>query len=77
MSALGLRVVKEGGILVLSSCSGAVSLDEFIDCIRQSAGASGRLLQILDIFQHGADHPINLMAPESAYLKVAFCRVLD
>jgi 23S rRNA (cytosine1962-C5)-methyltransferase len=76
MAALGLSSVKDGGILALCSCSGAVSLDEFIDSIRQSAGQSGSGLQVLDIFQHGADHPVNFMAPETSYLKVVFCRVL-
>ncbi len=75
MTTLGVRVVKEGGIMVLCSCSGSISLDEFTDCIRQSAGTSGKSVQILDTFQHGSDHPINLMAPEGSYLKVLICRV--
>ena len=77
MAALGIQIVKDGAILVLCSCSGAISLDEFVECVRQSAGASGRAVQLLDTFQQGADHPVNLLATEASYLKVVFCRVLD
>ncbi len=77
MTTLGLGVVKNGGVMVLCSCSGSISLDEFVDCIKQSAGTSGRSVQILETFQHGNDHPTNIMAPEGGYLKVIFCRVLD
>ncbi len=77
LNGMGLRLTKPGGILALCSCSGAVSMSEFLDCVRDSVGASGRATQILETFQHGLDHPINMMAPECAYLKVVFIRVLD
>lgn len=77
LNSMGLRLTKPGGVLAVCSCSGAVSMQEFIDCVRDSVGASGRSTQILETFQHGLDHPINMMAPECAYLKVVFLRVLD
>ncbi|MBX9686788.1 MAG: class I SAM-dependent rRNA methyltransferase [Candidatus Obscuribacterales bacterium] len=76
LASLGIAACASQGLLLLCSCSGAISLDEFCECIRQSAGNSNRSIQILETFQHGVDHPINLMAPESAYLKVLFCRVI-
>ncbi len=76
MATLGLKVTKNNGFIMLCSCSGAISMIDFEECIRRNAGATDRSLQILDTFQHGADHPINLMAPESSYLKVIICRVL-
>lgn len=77
MVSLGLKVVRAGGLLVVCSCSGAITLEEFSECIRESAGTEGRSIQLLETFQHGADHPINLMAPEGSYLKVFFCRITD
>lgn len=77
MTTLGSQLVKDGGLLVLCSCSGAISLDEFTESVRQGFGNSGKSVQMLETFQHGADHPVNLMAPEGAYLKVLFCRVTD
>lgn len=75
MAALGISVTTDNGIVVLCSCSGTVSMDEFKDAIRQGAGGTGRQLQVLETFEHGLDHPVNLMAPEGSYLKVVFCRI--
>lgn len=77
MATLGLKVTADGGLLVLCSCSGAVSLDDFQESIRIGASALDRSIQIVDVFQHGPDHPLNAMATEGSYLKVVFCRVLD
>lgn len=76
MATLGLKVTKNNGFIMMCSCSGAISMIDFEECIRRNAGATDRALQIIDTFQHGVDHPINLMAPESSYLKVIICRVL-
>jgi 23S rRNA (cytosine1962-C5)-methyltransferase len=35
----------------------------------------GRKVQLLEVFGHGFDHPINLAMPETAYLKAVFCRL--
>lgn len=75
MASLGLSVVKTGGIIALCSCSGSLTMEEFSDCLRQAAGESRRSVQIIETFQHGLDHPVNIMAPESSYLKVLFCRL--
>ena len=77
LNALGMRLCKPGAYIVLCSCSGAVSIDEFVESIKDSAAAASRSVQVLETFQHGVDHPLNIMAPESAYLKVIIARVLD
>lgn len=71
----GVRRCKSGALLVVCSCSGAISMEEFISCVKEAAGSSQRQIQVMETFQHGADHPINAAAPETGYLKVAFCRV--
>ncbi len=76
LNRLGLPLVKPGGFLLTCSCTGAVSLDEFENGLREAASATGRSLQILEVFENGIDHPVSLTAPEGRYLKVLFCRVL-
>lgn len=75
MDRLGICLTKPGGILVVCSCSGSVTLDEFIGSLRDAAADVDRSVQILEVFQNGADHPISAAALEGNYLKVLFCRV--
>lgn len=76
MDRLGIAVTNHGGTLVVCSCSGSITMDEFTSALRDAATDSGRELQILQSFQNGPDHPIAASAPEGNYLKVLFCRVL-
>lgn len=76
LNRLGLPLVKSGGLLITCSCSGSVSMAEFENSVREAAAQTGRSLQVLEIFENGADHPWSLIAPESRYLKVLFCRVI-
>ena len=75
LNTLGVRVLAPGGILLTCSCSGAVSQDDLLGALEQSAQHVGRSVQVLETFSHSFDHPINLMMPETAYLKAIFCRV--
>lgn len=75
-TSAGINLTRSGGLLVVCSCTGAVSLAEFEDCLREAAAARGRDLQILETFRNSLDHPVNVTTPESFYLKVLFCRVL-
>ena len=75
MARQGISVTKPGGLLVLCSCSGSIDLNEFLDTTSEAIGTSGRSAQLVETFQHGCDHPTNLMAAEGSYLKVIFLRV--
>lgn len=75
LNNLGLPLVKPGGLLITCSCSGSVLMAEFEGAVREASAQAGRDLQVLEIFENGADHPWSLIAPESRYLKVLFCRV--
>ncbi len=76
LNRLGLPLVKPGGILLTCSCTGVIGLEEFEGCLREASAATGRSLQILEVFENGLDHPVSLTAPEGRYLKALFCRVL-
>jgi 23S rRNA (cytosine1962-C5)-methyltransferase len=75
LNTLGMQVVQPGGILLTCSCSGVISLDDLLGILSQAAQRLHRSVQLLEIYTHGVDHPVNLAMPETAYLKAIFCRV--
>ncbi len=75
LNGLGMEVLRPGGILHSSSCSGAVGMADLLGSISQGAQRLQRSVQLLESYTHGVDHPIHLAMPETAYLKAVFCRV--
>lgn len=75
LNTLGMKVLKPGGILLTCSCTGAVGMDDVLGILSQDAQYLHRTVQLLETHAHGVDHPINLVMPETAYLKAVFCRV--
>ena len=76
LNKLAISCVKPGGLLVTCSCSGLLSLDEFISVLRGAPRAANRRVQILRATGPGDDHPVMSDHPESAYLKCLWCRIL-
>jgi 23S rRNA (cytosine1962-C5)-methyltransferase len=74
LNTLGMQVLRPGGILITCSCSGAVKMDDLLGIISLSAQRLQCSVQVLESYTHGVDHPLNLAMPETAYLKVVFCR---
>lgn len=64
-----LKMLKSGGVLVTSSCSYHVSLDQFIDVVGQSAHDAHRAARVLEVRGQSKDHPVHPSLPESRYLK--------
>ncbi len=75
LNLLGMQVLRPGGILLTCSCSGVIGMDDLLGALSQSAQRLQRTVQLLEMYTHGVDHPINLAMPETAYLKAVFCRV--
>ena len=75
LNALGMQVLRPGGILLTCSCSGVIGMDDLLGALSQSSQRLQRTVQLLETFTYGVDHPINLAMPETAYLKVVFCRI--
>ncbi|GAC1564752.1 MAG: class I SAM-dependent methyltransferase [Ktedonobacteraceae bacterium] len=75
LNTLGMQVLRPGGILLTCSCSGVVGMDDLLGILSQVAQHLQRTVQVLEMYTHGVDHPINLAMPETAYLKAVFCRV--
>ena len=72
---LGIQVLRPGGILLTCSCSGVIGMDDLLGTLSQVAQRLRRPVQLLETYTHGVDHPINLVMPETSYLKAVFCRV--
>ncbi len=75
LNTLAMHVLRPGGILLSCSCSGVVGLDDLLGAISLSSQSVRRPVQLLEVYTHGVDHPINLAMPETSYLKAVFCRV--
>ena len=71
-----LEKLTGGNILITSSCSGAVTMEDFRDCVRIAAGQSGRDVRILDVLSQPADHTLKMSFPEGQYLKTFILQVL-
>lgn len=76
LNKLAISCVKPGGLLVTCSCSGLLSLDEFISVLRGAPRSANRRVQILRATGPGDDHPVMSDHPESIYLKCLWCRIL-
>ena len=64
-----MRVVKPGGLLAVSSCSGAVGEDEFEHTLQEAAYDVHRQVQVLYRGGQACDHPVLATCPEGRYLK--------
>src|SRR5579872_5923497 len=71
-----LKMLRPGGILVSCSCSFHVSEAEFLEMLGAAAADAGRRLRIAEKRGAGADHPVLLNVPETAYLKCVIGEVL-
>lgn len=70
LNALACRVLEPGGLLVTSSCSGAVSEARFRQAVLAGARRAEVRLELLSSRGAAADHPLKPEFPEGKYLKV-------
>jgi len=64
-----MRVVRPGGLLAVSSCSGAVREGEFEQTLLEAAYDIKRDAQVLYRGGQAGDHPVLATCPEGRYLK--------
>ncbi|MBN1955527.1 MAG: class I SAM-dependent rRNA methyltransferase [Anaerolineae bacterium] len=77
VNLLAFQLLRPGGVLFSTSCSGRVSADLFQKILFGAALDAGRDAQIIGVLCQGADHPIALNFPEGAYLKGLVCRAME
>jgi 23S rRNA (cytosine1962-C5)-methyltransferase len=68
-------LLEPRGTLVSASCSYNVRAADFLGYLGRAAHGAGRDAWLEELCGAGADHPVLLTLPESAYLKCAFLRV--
>lgn len=73
LTALALRVLRPGGLLVQCSCSSRVAAEDFHTAVARAASSAGRPLANPKRTSHAVDHPVTF--PEGAYLKAVIARV--
>ncbi|MCQ2564987.1 MAG: class I SAM-dependent rRNA methyltransferase, partial [Clostridia bacterium] len=76
INILGLKLVNKGGYLVTCSCSQHLTINLFLDMIRDSVVESGVQAKMVELRTQGKDHATLIGTDESLYLKVAVLRVL-
>ncbi len=71
LNIAGLKIVKKGGFLVTCSCSQHLTLNLFMQMIRESVLSSGVKAKLVEIRTQSKDHSPVVGHDEGLYLKVA------
>jgi 23S rRNA (cytosine1962-C5)-methyltransferase len=71
-----LKLLKQEGILITSSCSYHMSEADFFDILCEAARDTRRYIQVIERRGQATDHPILAGMPETHYLKCFFLRVI-
>lgn len=72
----GLKIVEKGGYLVTCSCSQHLTLNLFLQMIKESVIESGVRAKLVELRMQSKDHACVIGYDESLYLKVAVIKVL-
>jgi 23S rRNA (cytosine1962-C5)-methyltransferase len=75
LAALGCRATTPGGLMILCSCSAAVSSEMLTRALALGAASAGRSAVVLERGFQGADHPVPAAFPEGLYLKSLLARI--
>ncbi|MBU2980833.1 class I SAM-dependent rRNA methyltransferase [Lentibacter algarum] len=75
IARLAAGLVKDGGYLVVCSCSHAADLAKFRAASSRGIGRAGRQSQLLRTGFAGPDHPLMPQLAESGYLKALYYRL--
>jgi 23S rRNA (cytosine1962-C5)-methyltransferase len=74
-AADSVRATKIGGLLVMCSCSAAVTMELLVRSLALGARDVNRRTVILERWFQGADHPVPAAFPDGLYLKSLIVRV--
>jgi 23S rRNA (cytosine1962-C5)-methyltransferase len=64
-----IKLVKSNGLIALSSCTGHISYEEFLEICVLSISKANRKGRVLQIQGQPIDHPFPLVLPQMRYLK--------
>lgn len=75
LNRLAIQLLQQNGILISSSCSHHISLQDFLNAINKAAVKAQKKLQLIYLNGASLDHPRLPSMPESSYLKFAVFHV--
>jgi 23S rRNA (cytosine1962-C5)-methyltransferase len=75
LNRAAMRAVKDGGILVTSSCSHFFPEEDLAFTLRRASVQAGVRLHVLEVIRQSPDHPQSVYFPEGTYLKTFICQV--
>lgn len=75
LASAGCRATRAGGVLVLCSCSSAMTLDDLTRALALGARDARAQAIVFDRCFQGADHPVPAAFPEGLYLKSLLARI--
>ncbi|MCR5786158.1 MAG: class I SAM-dependent rRNA methyltransferase [Acholeplasmatales bacterium] len=70
-----MKLVKKGGYLLTYSCSQNMTIDLFMQMLKEAAIDSKRQIQFIDLRVQSIDHPALLSGEEQLYLKCVVLRI--
>ena len=75
INIIAMKLLKQGGILVSSSCTHFMSQQLFKKMLAESASEAGKRVKLLEERIQCLDHPALLSAEETSYLKFCIMQV--
>ena len=76
INMLALKQINKGGYLITCSCSQHLSINLFLDMIKESVAATGVNAQLVELRTQGKDHATLIGSDEALYLKVAVLHII-
>lgn len=76
LNRAAMRLLKDGGVFITSSCSHFLSEEDFAFLLRRSSIQNGLKLDMIGSIYQASDHPRSIYFPEAGYLKT-FCFVVN
>ena len=73
LTTMAMPLLRLGGLLVQSSCSSRVTIDDFESVVLDAISGTSRQITSMERTAHAADHPIRFA--QGAYLKSLFLRM--
>lgn len=76
INILALKLLNKGGYLITCSCSQHMTLNLFMDMLKESCSQTGINAKLIEMRTQGKDHATLLASDETLYLKVAILNII-
>lgn len=76
INMLALKLLSQGGYLITCGCSQHLTINVFLEMIKESVLFTGVNAQLVELRTQGKDHATLIGTDEALYLKVAILRII-